>query len=391
MTAIDIDWSTLTMARGSVTIEAMTTYLRAPEAARRLGVTTATLYSYVSRGRIERTLGSDGRSSLFDLADIDSLIAASSRPVPPPPTIDVRISTAITQLDEAGLRYRGTPVDDLVDEPFERVCSLLWTGSLDDVAHGSLRSATQRPEPAPAGVLSLIQLASRVDPALTPVEAACELLAATASNTGIRGDDSFAARLIGRWSTNASPELVRAVNSALVLLADHGLATSTLAVRVATSVRAAPVAALIAGLATVQGELHGAAASHAHRLFVDVEQRGAVPVLAEYRRDGRRVPGFGHKIYRDRDPRFAQLLERVRGVPAPAQRVTAVDDTIESAGVLVSRVPNIDLALGALSYLAGLPADIPLFAVARIAGWTAHHLEELDERPVRFRGLANSQ
>ncbi len=369
----------------------MTTYLRAPEAARRLGVTTATLYSYVSRGRIERTLGSDGRSSLFDLADIDALIAASSRPVPPAPTIDVRISTSITRLDESGLRYRGVPVDELVDEPFERVCSLLWNGSLTSLDDAALRGASPTPNAARSDVLSLIRLATDVDPLLEPVAAACQLLAAIASSeTGEQQGAPFAHRLVACWAPHASPQLVRAVNSTLVLLADHGLATSTLAVRVAASVRAAPVAALVAGLATVQGELHGAAASHAHGLFVEVEKRGAVPVLTRYRSDNRRVPGFGHKIYRDCDPRFERLLERVREIPAPAHRRAVVDETIESAGALVSRVPNIDLALGALSYLAGLPCDIPLFAIARIAGWTAHYLEELEERPVRFRGLANS-
>jgi predicted DNA-binding transcriptional regulator AlpA len=130
----------------------MTTYLRAPEAARRLGVTTASLYSYVSRGRIGRTLGSDGRSSLFDLADVDALIATSSRPVPPPPTIDVRVSTSVTQLDESGVRYRGILLDDLVDESFERVCHLLW--------HGLLGDTTDAPDLASAGAQSEVRRTS---------------------------------------------------------------------------------------------------------------------------------------------------------------------------------------------------------------------------------------
>ncbi|MGA9278206.1 helix-turn-helix transcriptional regulator, partial [Ilumatobacter sp.] len=104
----------------------MTTYVRAPEAARQLGVSTSTLYSYVSRGRVTRKLGVDGRSSLFDLDELESLRARNSRPQSAPPTIDVRIASSVTQLDEDGLRFRDTPVDELVDLPYEQVCGLLW-------------------------------------------------------------------------------------------------------------------------------------------------------------------------------------------------------------------------------------------------------------------------
>ncbi len=371
----------------------MTTWVRAPEAARRLGVTTATLYSYVSRGRVHRTLGSDGRSSLFDVTELDALAAASSRPTRPPSTIDVRIATCITQLDEAGIRYRCVQFDDLVDEPFERVCDLLWHGSLGELTESALRSISPaRTGQAPTSVISLIRLAADVDVGSAPVETAVRFLDAIAPRSCPSDvHSSFADRLTRRWVEDPAPALVRAVNSTLVLLADHELATSTLAVRVATSARASPVASLIAGLATVEGDLHGAASSHVHRMFEQIEAAGpggAERVLTGYRRRRERVPGFGHKVYRDRDPRFSLLLDRVRELPDPHDRWGVVDDTVQAAGTLVSRLANVDLALGALTYVADLPADTPLFAVARVAGWTAHHLEELEERPLRFRGVA---
>lgn len=372
----------------------MTTYVRAPEAARRLGVTTSTLYSYVSRGRIQRTIGSDGRSSLFDVAALDALAAVSSRPTRPPSTIDVRISTCITHLDEAGIRYRGVPLDDLVDEPFERVCDLLWHGALGGVTESDFQALPSTDAgPPPLTVLSLIRLAAGmdIDVDVTPMAAAVRLLDAIAPRLPFEPTSSFAERLARRWAHDPSSQLVRTVNSTLVLLADHELATSTLAVRVATSVRASPIASLIAGLATVEGDLHGTASLHVHRMFEQIEAEGsdgAERVLTGYRRRRERVPGFGHKIYRDRDPRFHLLLDRVRELPDPFGRMCVVDDTAQMAGTLVSRLTNVDLALGALTYIAGLPADTPLFAVARIAGWTAHHLEELRERPLRFRGLA---
>jgi citrate synthase len=60
------------------------------------------------------------------------------------------------------------------------------------------------------------------------------------------------------------------------------------------------------------------------------------------------------------------------------------------AGVRLTRPPNIDLGLGALAFIADLPPDVPLFAIARIAGFAAHLTEELAERPLRYRGLARS-
>ena len=151
------------------------------------------------------------------------------------------------------------------------------------------------------------------------------------------------------------------MNSALVLLADHELATSTLAVRVAASVRASPGSAFVAGLATVDGHLHGSASHHVHRLLVDSAADGPDRVLDALRRDRRRVPGFGHSVYRQTDPRFELLLERVRLLPGADRRRDVVDALLSVAGRYVAEAPNIDLALGALSYVGGLPARCPLF------------------------------
>jgi citrate synthase len=65
-----------------------------------------------------------------------------------------------------------------------------------------------------------------------------------------------------------------------------------------------------------------------------------------------------------------------------------VDAVVAEAGRVLPHPPNVDLALGALTWATGLDASTPIFAVARIAGWGAHYAEELNERPVRFRGVA---
>ena len=380
----------------------MTTFIRAPEAARRLGVSTSTLYAYVSRGRVGRITAADGRASLFDVEEIDALRERNRRgPVEPPPSIDVHISSSVTRLDEEGLSYRDHRVESLVDRPYEDVAELLWSGSLpDDDPHWPTFDV--RPVDDAPSIFALITLAAEMgraaetsgqdgDASIEPADVARRFLSAIPTRFGVLDrEGSFAQRLSRIWMAEPDADFVRVVNAALVLLADHELATSTLAVRVAASVRSSPLAALTAGLATVEGAFHGSASRHVHELLVDVERDGASDVLAARRRERRQVAGFGHSVYRRVDPRFQPLLERVMQIPDPLGRRAVVVDLVRTAGSAIAHQPNIDLALGAFTYIADLPADSPLFAIARIAGWMAHYEEELGERRLRFRGLARS-
>ncbi len=102
----------------------MTTHLTSAEAAARLGVKRETLYAYVSRGLLDRTLSLDGRSSLFDSTQIDALRRTSRRSAQG--ELRTVITTSITQLDESGHRYRTRPVGELVDDSFESVADLIW-------------------------------------------------------------------------------------------------------------------------------------------------------------------------------------------------------------------------------------------------------------------------
>lgn len=116
------------------------------------------------------------------------------------------------------------------------------------------------------------------------------------------GDGRIARQLWSRLTAREpDPDALAVLDLALALLVDHDLAASTLAVRVAASARAHPYAAVSAGLGALEGPLHGAAGRLAHRMLVEVlEQGGAAPVVAEYLRAGRRVPGLGHRLYRGR-------------------------------------------------------------------------------------------
>jgi citrate synthase len=378
----------------------MSTLIGAGEAAATLGVTKPTLYAYVSRGLITRQVAVDGRTSLYDRAQVEALSSRTRRgPATARPSIDVQIATAITRLHDDSPTYRGRRVLDLIGtHSFEEVADLLMTGEATGtpsdwrVDRAALVRARRIVESAaPVDPLTALGLAARslaVGADDDTVAVARRLLSIAPSLFGGPQRGSIAERLTRSWHGRPSPQLVDAVSCALMLLADHELATSTLAVRVAASVRTAPNAAIAAGLDVVAGPLHGAASQASAgllRLAADTDPIAAVRSGLSNRG---RLPGFGHSVYRRGDPRFAPLLAAVRAIPAPSERMAVVDAVIGEAGRSIGHLPNIDLALGALIHVAHLPIDAPIFAVARIAGWAAHYDEELGERPVRFRGLS---
>jgi citrate synthase len=381
-------------------------YVGALEAARRLGVQRATLYAYVSRGLIRRRVAVDGRTSLYAVDDLERLLARVRRragDAVPRPSIDVQIASNITVLEDDGLRYRGHDVTLLArTASFERVAELLWTGVLPDEAAWpppdpvdvALAARVTRAVRGPA-LPTLVAVSSALGahrPTDDPAAAARRLLGIAPTvlgETSTTAKRSLAWRLTARWRPDGGPALASVVDQALVLLADHELATSTLAVRVAGSTWAPPYQAFAAGLAVIQGPLHAAAAHLAYELLVDTERHGAAAVVARRLDAGERIPGFGHKIYKGDDPRLAPLLEAIATLPDPHGRAAVLDDLLREAGARLVQRPNVDLGLGALAYIAELPPGAPLFAVARIAGFAAHLIEERTERPLRYRGIAS--
>ncbi len=189
----------------------------------------------------------------------------------------------------------------------------------------------------------------------------------------------------------AAPDetLIRAVNAAMVLLADHELATSTLAVRVAASTRADVCSALLAGLATLPGPLHGGASQRAYDLLVEAERGGIERAVDDALRWQGVLPGFGHAVYKDGDARFGVLYEIFEQM-APPEKVELVRSLVGLAAEHAIPRANVDLALASMAWASGMPPDAgsTLFAVARVAGWVAHYLEELAERPLRYRARA---
>lgn len=379
----------------------MSTLIKSTEAAALLNVSKPTLYAYVSRGRLTRTTGADGRASLFARDEVERLAQRSRRaPSGPRPTIDVQITSDITTIDESSLRYFGHDVVGLAaSHRFEDVAEMLWSDGIEPIPSGSnwpsnspadrtgLASVAELQMSPIARIATASHILGALHPDDSPADAARRLLLAIPDLLGsTRRTGRYAHRLASAWRRRPTPGLVDAIDAALVLLADHELATSTLAVRIAASVRTSPSVAFAAGLASMEGALHGAASGEAHRFLAMCADAEPASVIAQLRSDRRPIPGFGHKVYRGVDPRFPPLLDCVRQLDPDA--VWVVDAVVTEAGRIMSHQPNVDLALGALTRAAGLEPNTPIFAIARIAGWGAHYAEEIGEAPVRFRGVA---
>jgi citrate synthase len=375
--------------------------IRSSEAAEILGVSKPTLYAYVSRGRLRRTTAADGRTSLFERDEVERLSVQSRRSAPGPrPTIDVEIRSDVTTMHEAALEFRGHDVVELVRRRrFEDVAELLWTNAPTEPPTGtSWPTADPDDLEAIAGIPALgaspigeLAIAAHTLGALHPDDDAATaarrlLLVAPGLFGSRRRAGGFALRLTSAWIRRPSSDMVAAVDTALAVLADHELATSTLAVRVAASTRTSPYAAFAAGLASIEGVLHGSASASVHQLLERCAAQGPAEAVADLRAAHRMVPGFGHMVYRGVDPRFAPLMDAIR--PVDGESLAVVDALVEEVGRTLPRLPNVDLALGALTWVGDLDPDTPLFAVARIAGWAAHYDEELGEAPLRFRGVA---
>jgi citrate synthase len=394
----------------------VTEFLTATEAARRLGVKPATLYAYVSRGLLRRDKATDGRGSLFDPAEVEQL-ARRGRPRRPAGVADITVESAITQITADRLRYRGLDAGRLAtSRSFEDVAELLWTGDLPASPGGrppapdTAPAAPWQATPAalevgrgaqaalPAGTLPLERLQvivpamAATDPLrlhLDPpaVHAAgrsiiaglADCLPPAGTRLSAEPDPGVADRLWSRLrGGRPNPALLRALSAALVLLADHELAASTLAARAAASVRADPYAVVQTGMAAVSGALHGGATLGAEMMLAAASGPDDVPrVVGELLRRGGHIPGFGHFAYQSGDPRATLLLDLVRRAAPKSGQLAVAEAVLAEARRKSLPEPNIDFAVATLARVAGMirGSGETIFAVSRTAGWIAHALE----------------
>jgi citrate synthase len=204
---------------------------------------------------------------------------------------------------------------------------------------------------------------------------------------GERASGGLALRLFSQLSA-ARPlaARVKALDFAMGLCADHALSPSTLAVRVAASQRADPYSLVQTGLGALGGALHGAASLSAEELIAEVEAGSeASAAIGQRLRRGERIPGFGHTLHSAGDPRARALAELIRESYARSRAVSAAEQIERVMRERGLPPPNIDWALALLVRAAGMQhgASEAIMAIARVAGWIAHALEEY-RAPTRF-------
>lgn len=381
-----------------------------------LGVKVQTVYAYVSRGVLAPVRKEPGTGSLFAVDEVRALLAggrAGRRTRRPAASDDVR--TSITSVSAGGLAYRGHDIAELAGHwSFEQVRAMLFTGddsapptaSLADEAGPDTRareSLARVMAALPVHTTALdrfkhaVVVAGATDPgrhdrdpaavARAGKRALDHMLVAIADGDGGQKQSSFDRDdhgVAARLTTYLAGCPVDLVDAVLVLLADHDLAVSTTAVRVAVSSGADMYSSLLAGLAAADSPLHVAAS-----LRVVDWLAGAVhdpqSALDQALTSGS-PPGFGHIVYTQQDPRAQLLLDLL----TPHARESELSALRLIERELLQRrgwVLNIDAALALMVRTFDLPRDAGtvVFACARTAGWTAHALEELTEPGMRFR------
>ena len=282
-----------------------------------------------------------------------------------------------------------------VGSSIEEVAALIWTGDAD----GADGIFTRREDLSPRVREPLATLEdlppAEIFQALLPVAAAgdpvgYDLRPAAVARTGAKilrlmvgavggsGTVRTAEALRLGWCPEEE-DAAALIDAALVYCADHELPVSTFAARCVASARATPYAVVQAGLAALGGTKHGGQVELVEAFLREAETVGdARTVVAGRLRRGDGVPGFGHPLYPEGDPRAAGLI-RIAAETFPRSSAVALAGTVSEAVLdLTEEKPTIDLALATVGRLLNLPPGgaVALFAIGRTVGWIGHATEQ---------------
>lgn len=336
----------------------------------------------------------------------------------------VAAETAVSEVDGGGGRliYRGGYlIEDLVDvASFEEIAYLLWHGELPgqaelDALRKQMAAGRQMSKAArgaltamdsgtdPMDVLRTVVSAQGATRSLTKpsLDEAVALTAVLPTIVGAayrrrqgkeivepRDDLGHAANLL--WMMEGKEpgdEKTRYVDSYLVLLADHGLNASTFAARVVASTGSDLTSCVVGAIAALKGPAHGGATLAARNMLDKIgSAENAEKWLTEAHARHERFSGFGHRVYRTYDPR-ARILREMAKTAEPALHRTAAQTEEVALRILHEAHPerpnatNVDFWASVVLTGAGIPKEMftCLFATSRVAGWTAHVLESLQD------------
>ncbi len=353
----------------------------------------------------------------------------------------VATSSRICYLDgqRGVLAYCGYDIHDLAQSAtFEEICYLLWHRRLPTRAElGDLKTEFARDRPLPEPVVRIMR---SLPPGHT-MDAVRTLVSTLAHHDPDVGDDSPAASLrkavrltaqlgtlvaaLGRLAAAGAPMQPdpvlghaanflymltgerpsalagRALDVALILHADHELNASTFAARVSAATLADMHSTIVAGVATLKGPLHGGANAEVMKMLTaigeDADDERVVATIQGMLAAKQRVPGFGHRVYRTEDPRAAHLRQMSRdlGRQAGNTRWFEISQRIEAVMKAEKQIDaNVDFYSASTYHSLGIPVGLftPIFVVSRVAGWTAHVLEQYaNNRLIRPRAEYTGQ
>ncbi len=383
-------------------------FLSAKEAAAELNVSLATLYAYVSRGMIRSEPARDSRRRLYSADDVRALVRRKQpgEPAARPPldSGEPVLESAITLIRNGAIFYRGQPLQRVMAESsLETVAGLIWAAGTDPFA-APPRVAGEDPGrwtrlaaglPPLERCQALLPVAFKDDPtiynlspagvAMTGARIIRRMLAIV---TGQPTDGRPAHEHLARnWHAQSRQAVV--LRAALVAAADHELNASAFTVRCVASTRASPVAAVVAGLAALTGPRHGGVTERVAAALPDLlatdDPHAAV---ARRLRRGDDLPGFGHPLYPDGDPRYGLLVAALERAGAPYDLLDRAARLAAAARDLAGRPPTLDVGLALIGLALDLPEEAPLtlFALGRSVGWIGHAIEQYaDPKLIRPR------
>jgi citrate synthase len=376
--------------------------LSSREAARRLGVSAATLYAYVSRGLLRSEAVDGRRERRYRADDIARLkrrrdvgrkaesIANHALDFGTPV-----LESSLTLIENGRLYYRGRDVEALARTvSLEETAKVLWDCDDRPFAPDNLPPMTAELRRAwlAAATLSPIDRCLVVLPAAAAVDHSSWVEDRAAMlETGVRVLRLLTAAVTARplsaqpvhqqlaeaWGVPAAhAPLLRA---ALVVMADHEFNASTFAARVVASTGANLYGAAMAGLAALNGPRHGGGTRRVAALFDEARTaRNLETPLVQRVRDRIYIPGFGHRLYPDGDVRSAILDKILRETVPDSPELAFAAKLAAAVEHLIDRTPNIDFTTVVVERVLGLPKDsaLALFLLGRTVGWIAHALEQ---------------
>ncbi|MDY6765327.1 MAG: citrate/2-methylcitrate synthase [Halobacteria archaeon] len=320
------------------------------------------------------------------------------------------------------LIYRGYDIKDLAEHSsFEETTYLLWNGELptkDELDNFRDQLTSQRA--LPDTVLGLIE-------DTTEDAVPMEVLRTAVSALPVYADESGSHTKHGRSILAKIPTIVAAFNrvrnghdpiepredlghaanflymmsgdepkeehadvfdTCLLLHADHGMNASTFTARVIASTQSDMFSAITGAISALKGPLHGGANQDVVRMLLDIEDPDRpVDHVKEMLDEGKRIPGFGHRVYKVKDPRAAILKRISQDISAESEGPNWYRMLDEIEGFMADEkgiAPNVDLYSGSVYYSLGIPVDLftPIFAMGRISGWVAQVLEQYESRRI---------